>query len=229
MLEHHVHSPVTRRRLRSGPAAEHVDGFADWLHRHGYKSVSIVAICRSLAGWTEWMQSAGFTVHDCSAGLAACTAELQADGRVRYRRGPNTHSLTAAALFIRFLQECGVLPPPARPASPIDLWPLVSEFLSWMRQHRGLTETTLDVYQPIITELLTALGRSTPLHRGVSPWLCVGAGASLWAPPGQDRCCRGSCFPAVSWRHATVLTWNAVRHSRFRFLATLDSSPISGC
>ena len=164
MLEHHVNSPVTRRRLRSGPAAEHVDGFADWLHRRGYKSVSIVAIFRSLAGWTDWMQSAGFTVHDCPAGLAACTAELQAGGRVRYRRGPNNHSLTAAALFIQFLQECGVLPPPAIPASATDLWPLIREFRSWMGQHRGLTETTLDVYQPIITELLTALGGDPRLY-----------------------------------------------------------------
>jgi integrase/recombinase XerD len=164
MLEHHVNSPVTRRRLRSGPAAEQVDGFADWLHRHGYKSVSIVTIFRSLAGWTDWMQSAGFTVHDCPAGLAACTAELQAGGRVRYRRGPNNHSLTAAALFIRFLQECGMLPPPAIPAFPTDLWPLISEFRSWMRQHRGLTETTLDVYQSIITELLTVLGGDPRLY-----------------------------------------------------------------
>ena len=69
MLEHHVNSPVTRRRLRSGPAAEHVDGFADWLHRHGYKPASIDSIFRSLAGWTDWMQSAGFTVHDCPAGF----------------------------------------------------------------------------------------------------------------------------------------------------------------
>jgi integrase/recombinase XerD len=164
MLEHHVNSPVTRRRLRSGPAAEHVDGFADWLHSRGYKSVSIVAIFRSLAGWADWMQSAGFTVHDCPASLAACTAELQAGGRVRYRRGPNKHSLTAAALFIRFLQERGVLPPPAIPASPTDLWPLISEFRSWMCQHRGLTETTLDVYQPIIAELLTALGGDPRLY-----------------------------------------------------------------
>jgi site-specific recombinase XerD len=164
MLEHHVNSPVTRRRLRSGPAAEHVDGFADWLHRHGYKSVSIVGVLRSLAGWTDWMQSAGFTLHDCAAGLAACTAELRAGGRMQYRRGPNNHSLTAAALFIRFLQECGVLPPPAIPASPTDLWPLIGEFRSWMRQHRGLTETTLEVYQPIITELLTAIGGDPRLY-----------------------------------------------------------------
>jgi integrase/recombinase XerD len=71
MLEHHVNSPVTRHRLRSGPAAEHVDGFADWLHRHGYKPASIDSIFRSLAGWTDWMGSAGFTLHDCPAGLVA--------------------------------------------------------------------------------------------------------------------------------------------------------------
>ncbi|HKM72738.1 MAG TPA: tyrosine-type recombinase/integrase [Stellaceae bacterium] len=164
MLEHHVNSPVTRRRLRSGPAAEHLDGFADWLHRHGYRPASVDSIFRSLASWTDWMQSAGFTVHDCPAGLAACAAELQAGGRVRYRRGPNNHSLASAALFIRFLQVYGVLPPPAILASPTDLWPLIGEFRSWMRQHRGLTETTLDVYQPIITELLTALGGDPRLY-----------------------------------------------------------------
>ena len=158
MLEHYLNSPVTRLRLRSGLIADHVDGFADWLHRGGYKQASIDSILRSLAGWTDWMQSAGFTVNDCPAGLAACATELQAGGRARYRRGPNTHSLESAALFIRFLQEYGVLPSPAIPASPTDHWPLIGEFCSWMRQHRGLTEATLDVYQPIITELLTALG-----------------------------------------------------------------------
>jgi integrase/recombinase XerD len=136
----------------------------DWLHRHGYKPASINSIFCSLAGWTDWMQSAGFTVHDCPAGLAACTAELQAGGRVRYRRGPNNHSLASAGLFIRFLRLYGVLPPPAIPASPTDLWPLIREFRSWMRQHRGLTETTLDVYQPIIAELLTALGSEPRLY-----------------------------------------------------------------
>jgi hypothetical protein len=41
MLETHLSSPVTRRRLRTGPAAAHIDAFADWLHRQGYKPSSI--------------------------------------------------------------------------------------------------------------------------------------------------------------------------------------------
>jgi integrase/recombinase XerD len=158
MLEHHLNSPITRQRLRAGPAAEHVDGFADWLHHRGYTPLSMVAILRSLASWTDWMQSAGFSLHDCLAGVTACATELQTRPRVRCRPRLHNHSLTSAALFIRFLREQGVFPPPVMPASPTDLWPGLREFRSRMRQHRGLAERTLDLYQPIIAELLTALG-----------------------------------------------------------------------
>ena len=164
MLEQHLKSPVTRQRLGSGPAADHIDGFADWLHRHRYSPITIDTTLRSLAGWTDWMRAAGFTEHDMLAGFASCSAELQTHRRVRYGRGPNDHSLAAAALFIRFLREQGVLPPPAAPPSPADLWPVIGEFRSWMRLHRGLTETTLDVYQAIFVELLAARGSDPHLY-----------------------------------------------------------------
>jgi len=95
MLEQHLKSPVTRQRLRSGPAADHIDGFADWLHRHRYSPITIDTTLRSLAGWTDWMRAAGFTEHDMLAGFASCSAELQTHRRVRYGRGPNDHSLAA--------------------------------------------------------------------------------------------------------------------------------------
>ena len=41
MLETHLKSPVTRSRLRAGPAADHIDGFADWLRRCGYAPTTI--------------------------------------------------------------------------------------------------------------------------------------------------------------------------------------------
>ena len=157
MLEQHLKSPVTWQRLCSGPAADHIDGFADWLHRHRYSPITIDTTLRSLAGWTDWMRAAGFTEHDLLAGFASCSAELQAHRRVRHGRGPNDHSLAAASLFIRFLREQRVLPPPAAPLSPADLWPVIGEFRSWMRLHRGLTQTTLDVYQAILVELLARL------------------------------------------------------------------------
>jgi integrase/recombinase XerD len=158
MLETHLSSPVTARRLRTGPAAHYVDAFADWLHLHGYKPISITHRLRSLAGWTDWMLAAGFTAQALLPGFEACKMAMQGEQRVRYRRGPTRLSLTAAALFIRFLQNQGELPLPVTPPPVTDRWPVLGEFRLWMHQHRGLTATTLDVYQGILVSLLDTLG-----------------------------------------------------------------------
>ncbi len=224
MLEGHLKSPVTRQRLRSGPAGDHVDGFADWLHRQGYRPVTIDTTLRSLAGWTDWMRAAGFTTHDMLTGFESCAAELKRDRRVRYCRGPNDKSLASAALFIRFLRKQGVLPQPAAPMSPTDLWPIIGEFRSWMRQHRGLTETTLDVYQSILAELLDARGSDPRVHTAevlrefvlerarrhrisraktvvvaVRAWLRF-LGATGQSPPGMQHAIPGF----ASWQLSTV-------------------------
>jgi hypothetical protein len=49
MLYTLLKSPVTRQRLRSGPATQHVDAFAEWLHP-SYRPVTIDTTLRSLAG-----------------------------------------------------------------------------------------------------------------------------------------------------------------------------------
>jgi integrase/recombinase XerD len=121
MLETHLNSPVTRRRLRTGPAADHIDAFADWLNRQGYKPSSIDNLLTSLAGWTDWMLAAGFTAQDPVAALDACKLVIEKGPRVRHSRGPNHQSVTAASVFIRFLQHAGELPLPAPPPSACDL------------------------------------------------------------------------------------------------------------
>jgi integrase/recombinase XerD len=158
MLETHLSSPVTIRRLRTGPAGDHVDAFAGWLHLNGYRPISIATLLRSLAGWTDWMLATGFTAQTLVPGFEACKAAMRRESRVLYSRGPSRHSLTAATVFIRFLHDQGELPLPVALPSATDLWPRLGEFRSWMRQHRGLTETTLDVYQGILVSLLDVLG-----------------------------------------------------------------------
>jgi len=158
MLDTHVSSPVITRRLRMSPAADHIDAFADWLHHTGYKPVSISGLLRSLAGWTDWMIANKLTTENLLAGFEACKLALQKQPRVLRSRGPNQHSLTAAALFIRFLQSHGALPLPIAPPSVSERWPIVGEFRLWMRRNRGLTETTLDVYHYTLVALLEGLG-----------------------------------------------------------------------
>jgi hypothetical protein len=51
-----------------------------------------------------------------------------------------------------------VIPQTVPPASPADRWLLLGAFRSWMSQHRGLTEASLEVYQGILGDLLVPLG-----------------------------------------------------------------------
>ena len=134
MLETHLNSPVTRRRLRTGPAADHIDAFADWLHRQGYRPLCIDNLLTSLAGWTDWMLVEGFTAQDALAALEACKLAIEKTPHIRYSRGPNRRSVTAASLFIRFLQHEGELPLLVPPPSVCDLRPILGEFREWMRK-----------------------------------------------------------------------------------------------
>jgi site-specific recombinase XerD len=118
---------------------------------------------RSLAAWAEWLQAAGFAANDFLSGFEACTAAL-GQGHVRYSRGPNDHSRIAAALFIAFLRDEGILALPAQAPSPVDRWPILAEFRSWMRQHHGLQDSTLDVYQSVVFDLLTWSGGTPQIY-----------------------------------------------------------------
>jgi integrase/recombinase XerD len=51
-----------------------------------------------------------------------------------------------------------VIPFRPQPASPTEVWPVLGVFRSWMQSHRGVAESTLDVYQRTILALLEVLG-----------------------------------------------------------------------
>lgn len=164
MLETHLKSPVTRRRLLAGPAAGHVDGFADWLHHQGFKPVSIDQILRSLAAWADWLAQTGFTAREAVAALSACEAVLSLGERIRYARGLNKQSLAAARLFVRFLQECEFIPPPEPASSPVERWPVLGDFSAWMQQQRGLRKSSLETYEMVLVDMLGALGDATSTY-----------------------------------------------------------------
>ena len=141
MLDTDLAPHATCRRHRAGPAADHIDDFADWLHRRCYRPAVLRNKLRSFAAWTDWLKLIGMTGTDFINGLRECESYIGMRSRARYQRDPNKESLTVARLFIRFLQQRNVLPQPLTPPSPADLWPLLGEFRSWMRQHRGVTES----------------------------------------------------------------------------------------
>ena len=158
MLEDHVSARITRKRLKSGPAANHVDDFSDWLHARGYKKRSLFRMLQSFAGWTDWLTKTGRTAEDFAEGLQECTKHFTSAPHIPYERGPRRESLSVARLFLRFLGERGLLPQIAGADSLACSAPLLQEFHSWMLEQRGVTRVTLDVYRRVLEEFIATVG-----------------------------------------------------------------------
>ena len=162
MLENYIKSSVTQKRLREGLFAPHIEGFANWLNIKGFKALTIEGSMRSLAGWADWMCESDFTsVDDLVSGFEAYKIALDKKRRTYCNHRPNKEYIHAASAYIQFLQESGIIVRPPILPSPIDAWPILVEYCSWSRQHRGIRETTLYGYQDIALALVKSLGDAT--------------------------------------------------------------------
>jgi integrase/recombinase XerD len=140
---------VTESRLHF--ALLHVDGFRHWLESQGYTAGTITGLIRLLGHWTDWVHGAGFALDTIHAGYDASTKVFK--GKLATEVW-----LRAGALFIQYLQGLGAIPLPPRAPSPTEVWPVLGLFRDWMRSHRGVMESTLDIYQHTIVALLETLG-----------------------------------------------------------------------
>jgi integrase/recombinase XerD len=141
--------PIVADRLRWLGAP--IDSFRTWLEQRGNRAITIVEIIRLLSRWAEWARDAGFGVNDIEDAFAA-SARVFRGGRTA--RAPHG----AAKLYIAWLRDEGILPPAARVPSIEETWPILAAYGGWMREQRGIAESTLALYQPILVDLLEALG-----------------------------------------------------------------------
>jgi len=147
MLEDHISAKITRKRLKGGPAANHVDDFSDWLHARGHNKRSLFRMLQSFAGWTDWLTKTGRTAEDFAEGLQECAKHFRSAPHIPYERGLRRESLSVARLFLQFLAERGLLPRIAGADCLSCSAPLLQEFYSWILEQRGVTQVTLDVYR----------------------------------------------------------------------------------
>jgi site-specific recombinase XerD len=103
------------------------------------------------------MRDAGFTTATLPLAFGAYKDALRREGRFRYSNGKLNNAVIAAAGFVRYAEQEGVVPR-APAAHSLDAHPLLTEFRSWMTNHRGLAQSSLDLYQRTIVKLLAAVG-----------------------------------------------------------------------
>ncbi|WP_147431255.1 tyrosine-type recombinase/integrase [Thiocapsa rosea] len=97
--------------------------------------------------------------HACLAGYREHLSAAEHPGARTHERG---NAYCGARRFLVFLQHTGIIPtmPPAgRPRQELEI-----RFCSWMLQHRGVCQSTLDGYARVVDRLLTAIGTKPRLY-----------------------------------------------------------------
>lgn len=204
--------------------APHAEDFRACLGQKGYSAATIAELTRLLACWAEWVRRAGFDINSIDAGFIA-SAEVFRGGRTA--RAPQG----AARLFIGYLRQQGVLALRA-PLHPEQTCAILAAFRSWMREQRGVADSTLDTYQWTLDDLVKVLGddpaaytamavrdfvleRAGPHGRGRAKGIAVATRAFLryLVAQGQLPTGRDHAVPRfASWQLATTP----------RFLSDLD-------
>jgi integrase/recombinase XerD len=215
---------VTKRKRRHRRSVDvrmnwlqpHGDGFKDWLAQRKYSPATITEVVRLLAFWGDWVRTAGFEIKTLVAGFVASASVFRGSKTARAPQG-------AAALFIAYLRERNILPPERR-ASLDETCPALSAFRRWMREQRGIKDSTLDTYQTILVDLLAWLGtdpaaytasairgfvldRAKPHGRGRAQGITVATRAYLkyLAAIGECPIGREHAVPSfASWQLATT-------------------------
>ena len=131
--------------------APHDEAFKTWLAKKGYSPATIIELTRLLSCWSAWSRSAGYDLLSMDAALGESEKVFGGGKTARAPRG-------AAKLFVTYLREQGVLPPAPRAPRPEETWPVLATYRRWMREQRGVAESTLDLRERILVDLLRALG-----------------------------------------------------------------------
>ena len=138
--------------------------FRDFLEERGYTRSMIRrsgTLCRHFIVWlylsdiplaeADERIRRRFLAHDC-----ACVHPGFLDRPTGF--AGSTASRSMLRLFAAFLVDRNVIPAPKVPQRRAERWEHLDAFLHWLRQHRGLRDTSIEQYEWRIRTLLLALG-----------------------------------------------------------------------
>lgn len=156
MLEFYFESESRLRRLRQCPVGEHMNGFAGWLHSAGYRRRPAQLTLRAAAHLGHWASARGILTGQFDEQLDAFVRHLPACRCPHDFQGRDDYHASGARRFVEYLQTIGTLSRAC--AEPEPMPTLITGFCDWMREHRGVAESTLANYIPLVADFVAALG-----------------------------------------------------------------------
>jgi len=144
--------------LDPGPLSPWIDQFAADLTAQRYTPLTIEGYTASARHFGAWLGNAGIPIDVIDDEVVRRFAEH----RCRCPGGRRWQSISPnywrrVVRFYAFLQRAGVARAPLKVASP---HPLLDDYQSWLRVHRGLSERTIARHLRHLHKLLPELGRS---------------------------------------------------------------------
>jgi integrase/recombinase XerD len=249
MMDQYFADPGALKRAKTSWSGAHLDGYSEWLHDRGFASSSIQQFMRTAVHVGLWAEHKQIPIRDLDqAALERFRVHVRrcrCPGPRPNRRRDRKIAMWAAR-FVDYLREQGIVRevPPQVSAEP---HPLVAGFDAWMRQHRGATQTTLQIYGRIRTGAVHALGddpgtfdatglRSFVLEKsrehGRSKAKLVVTAMRVFV---RYLVATGACSPGLDGAIPTIAHWRLSALPRYlssaevdQVLATCDPSTPSG-
>jgi site-specific recombinase XerD len=160
MLERYFRARKTLKRLRSGPSAQYIDGFAAALERDGYSHFSAIGYLRVAGHLGHFLEQQGKSFTDIDSTtpqaffrhLPTCCCPLSNGGKKTH------HLYFGAKRYCNYLLQIGVCH--SRPVSDVrNPEPeVVISFRQWLKRHRGAAEPTINQYCRAAADTIIALG-----------------------------------------------------------------------
>lgn len=158
MLKDYFRSPRTLMQLQSGPVGPFIEGFAEDLKAAGYSRISIRAHLGISAHLCHWANCRNLRIADLDDSVG--TRFLRHLSRCHCRPPKGKYITSAGAgekLFRSYLRHIGAIAAPICNNLAIPNATSINAFRDWVKQNRGVTERTLNNYNPVIAELLESV------------------------------------------------------------------------
>ena len=155
--------PRTLKKLRNGPLGKLLDGFCDWLLKHGFARYTVRKHLSNVFHFNEHLGARnGAGWHTLSA--QEVNEFLRAYPLRARNRGPLDDHLCrvqfSVSRFIEYLRWSGLFEPSAKTTI---YQPLRNAYLQWMRDHQHAAAGTIEIRSHSIRQFLEWLGpKATP-------------------------------------------------------------------
>mgnify|MGYP001823916986 CR=1 FL=1 len=158
MVDHFFSSPNALQRLHLGPLGEHIDNFAGLLFEQGYARQTARLKIGLVAGLSRWIEIKQLKISGLDEEMISRFLKFRAK-----HYAPNRFENSTFQALLRHFRKTNVIPQQKPFVEDNVLDRIERAFGRYLSQERGLTQSTLDNYLPIVRRFLSINFRNSSI------------------------------------------------------------------